>query len=73
MRSTTRAARRLSFLLPLLLLGAAPGAVQAAANNVPWIYKGSDVPQDPAWTFGTLSNHCHSSRAMRNKQRMVAR
>ena len=57
MRSTTRAARRFAFLLPLLLLGTAPGAVLAAsANNVPWIYKGSDVPQDPAWTFGTLSN-----------------
>ncbi|MDP3674238.1 MAG: insulinase family protein [Novosphingobium sp.] len=56
MRSTTRAGRRLGFLLPLLLLGAAPGAVHAAGDNVPWIYKGSDVPQDPAWTFGTLSN-----------------
>ena len=57
MRSTIRATRRFAFLLPLLLLGTAPGAVLAAsANNVPWIYKGSDVPQDPAWTFGTLSN-----------------
>jgi zinc protease len=56
MRSTTRAARRFAFLLPLLLLGTAPGAVQAAGNNAPWLYKGSDVPQDPAWTFGTLPN-----------------
>lgn len=56
MRSTTRAGRRLGFLLPLLLLAAAPGAVYAAGDNVPWIYKGSDVPQDPAWTFGTLPN-----------------
>ena len=56
MRSTTRAARRFAFLLPVLLLGTAPGPLLAAGNTAAWLYKGSDVPQDPAWRFGTLSN-----------------
>jgi zinc protease len=55
MRSPFRAAQRFGFLLPLLLLGASPAPALAQANT-PWIYEGSDVPQDPAWTFGTLAN-----------------
>ena len=34
----------------------AKNAVRAAAPAVPWLYKGSDVPQDKAWTFGVLPN-----------------
>lgn len=50
-------ARRLGLLLPLLLLSAAPLDARAPAKaDVPWLYKGSDVPQDKAWTFGVLSN-----------------
>ncbi|HUQ13785.1 MAG TPA: insulinase family protein [Novosphingobium sp.] len=56
MRSPSRAAARLGLLLPLLLLGAAPGASLAAAEGKPWLYQGSDVPVDPEWTFGTLPN-----------------
>ena len=47
-------ARRLAFLVPLLLLGASP--LPVAAADTPWLYEGSDVPQDPAWTFGVLPN-----------------
>ncbi|MBB3861485.1 zinc protease [Novosphingobium hassiacum] len=52
-------ARRLGLLLPLLLLSAAPLDARApapASAQTPWLYKGSDVPQDKAWTFGTLPN-----------------
>jgi zinc protease len=31
----------------------APGAASASA---PWLYRGSDVPQDKAWLFGVLPN-----------------
>lgn len=31
-----------------------PDAAKAGAR--PWLYENSDVPIDPAWTFGTLSN-----------------
>ncbi len=27
-----------------------------AAAAVPWLYVGSDIPRDPAWTFGVLPN-----------------
>ncbi|HEX8574465.1 MAG TPA: insulinase family protein [Allosphingosinicella sp.] len=40
-------------LLLLLLLVAAP--VQAAGDSG-WFYRGTDIPPDPAWTFGTLPN-----------------
>ncbi len=50
-------ARRLGLLLPLLLLSAAPITARPPAKaDVPWLYKGSDVPQDKAWTFGVLPN-----------------
>jgi zinc protease len=38
---------------------AAAAAQPAAAPQVdtsPWLYKGSDIPQDPDWHFGTLPN-----------------
>ncbi|OYX64018.1 MAG: peptidase M16 [Novosphingobium sp. 32-60-15] len=57
MRSPVLRARRLGLLLPLLLLSAAPLEARAPAGaQVPWLYKGSDVPQDKAWTFGVLPN-----------------
>jgi len=40
----------------------APRAVPVAAaatpavDTSPWLYKGSDLPHDPAWQFGTLAN-----------------
>ena len=40
-------------LLALLLLLAAPAY---AAGDGDWFYRGSDIPPDRAWTFGTLQN-----------------
>jgi zinc protease len=40
-------------LLALFLLVAAP---VSAAGDPTWFYKNSDIPPDPAWTFGTLPN-----------------
>ena len=66
------ASRVLAALRPLLLLAAAlplplsaqqtaPHAVPAVATPstdpaTPWLYRGSDVPRDPAWRFGELAN-----------------
>lgn len=64
MRSRNTRARRFGLFLSLLLVSAAPVVAEAPAkapsaatkSNVPWLYKGSDVPQDKAWTFGILPN-----------------
>jgi len=34
----------------------ASAALPAGASSGPWLYKGSDVPQDKRWTFGVLPN-----------------
>ncbi len=39
--------------LALLILAAAP---VSAAGDSSWFYKNTDIPADPAWTFGTLPN-----------------
>jgi zinc protease len=44
---------RRCLLALLLLLVAVP--VQAAGDSS-WFYRNSDIPPDPAWTFGTLPN-----------------
>ena len=31
-------------------------AFAQAKETTPWLYKGSDIPADPAWRFGTLPN-----------------
>jgi zinc protease len=49
-----RFSRTLACLLPLLLLPVAAPA--PAKEQVPWLYKGSDVPPDREWTFGELPN-----------------
>ena len=66
-----RAVRRFVPCLPLIALVLAPvptaaGAKPArkastasampAGRNVPWLYRGSDVPQDKEWVFGELPN-----------------
>jgi zinc protease len=33
-----------------------PIPTSSPAKAVPWLYKGSDIPPDPAWTFGVLPN-----------------
>ena len=40
-------------LLLLALLAAAPAS---ATGDTDWLYRGSDMPRDAAWTFGTLPN-----------------
>ena len=35
---------------------AAPTAVVPTERPAPWLYKGSDIPPDPNWLFGTLPN-----------------
>ncbi|MEY2927134.1 MAG: hypothetical protein RL367_1611 [Pseudomonadota bacterium] len=58
--SLLRAARLV--LLTLAALGLVPLTVASAAaaatspDSQPWLYKGSDIPPDPAWTFGVLPN-----------------
>lgn len=42
--------------LPAIAQVAAPAAAPVAVDKAPWLYKGSDVPQDPEWRFGTLPN-----------------
>lgn len=66
MRSTFRAVRHFAGLVPLLALAAAPAlslvpqtafaAGADAASDAPWLYRGSDVPQDKEWVFGQLPN-----------------
>ncbi|MGJ3647374.1 M16 family metallopeptidase [Sphingomonas sp. GlSt437] len=34
----------------------AAAATPAAVDRSPWLYNGSDIPQDPDWHFGTLPN-----------------
>lgn len=61
-----RAGWRLPLLLPILMLAApAPAQVSAelpapkalqAEGETPWIYRGSDVPQDKEWLFGEMDN-----------------
>lgn len=64
---TVRALRSLTSALAALGLLAAPLSAQTAASDksavtakavksTPWLYKGSDIPPDPAWTFGVLPN-----------------
>ena len=43
-------------LLALLLLAAAPAL---AGGDADWLYRGSDMPRDAGWTFGTLPNGLH--------------
>lgn len=55
----SRALRSFACLLTLMPMAVVPhsGAqtvTEAAAT--PWLYRGSDVPQDPAWKFGELQN-----------------
>ncbi len=50
----------LSLCLLLFCLLAVPGLAVAqeveTEDNVPWLYKNSDVPVDKSWTFGELDN-----------------
>jgi zinc protease len=45
--------RSLLALISLFILFAAPAR---AAGDGDWLYRGSDIPRDEAWTFGTLPN-----------------
>lgn len=55
------AARSLACLLLLSQIPAQPvmaqdATAQPASAEVPWLYRNSDVPPDPAWHFGELDN-----------------
>lgn len=59
----TRFRLSLACLLPLVVLAAPPAAPakaptkdSSAKASVPWLYRGSDVPQDKEWVFGELPN-----------------
>ena len=41
---------------PVLAKAPAKAPVKAAPASVPWLYRGSDVPQDKEWIFGVLPN-----------------
>jgi zinc protease len=59
MLSFSRAVRSFACLLALLPLAALPSAgaqPSADAAVTPWLYRNSDVPQDPEWLFGELPN-----------------
>ena len=72
MHVKSRAQRLLAFFVPAMALLLAPALDAAgaatkkrvaaapvlAANtpDVPWLYRGSDIPQDPEWIFGELPN-----------------
>jgi len=57
----------LRFLALALLFILAPATVQAQQPQLqpqsqpatPWLYRGSDLPPDPSWRFGTLPNGLH--------------
>lgn len=60
-----RAARRFVSLVSVIALVSAPALAQStpppapatkAPYTGPWLYEGSDVPQDKAWVFGVLPN-----------------
>ncbi|HMP55389.1 MAG TPA: insulinase family protein [Novosphingobium sp.] len=55
-----RFARLAALVLPLAFLAAPPAPAapprQEAASTEAWLYRGSDVPQDREWQFGTLAN-----------------
>lgn len=46
----------LAFSLPALADAQPAKPPAAAAETQSWLYKGSDIPPDPAWTFGVLKN-----------------
>jgi len=62
MLSISRAVRALLLALSLVALplqalaGQAGQVVPAVDARTPWLYQGSDVPQDPEWRFGVLPN-----------------
>lgn len=43
-----------SLLLAFLILVSGPAFAQSGDGD--WLYRGSDIARDPAWTFGTLPN-----------------
>ena len=54
---TAGVALLLLFATPLLAQQPAPAAPAAqASGDADWLYRGSDIPRDPAWRFGTLPN-----------------
>ncbi len=56
-RAPLLASLLLGVAVPALGQAGAPVAAPAVAvDTTPWLYKGSDIPHDPEWHFGTLPN-----------------
>ncbi len=56
-RAPLLASLLLGVAVPALAQAGAPAAAPAVAvDTAPWLYKGSDIPHDPEWHFGTLPN-----------------
>lgn len=56
MNSIMRVAASLLLLFSLLLSPLQPALAKAGNDDVPWLYKNSDVPPDREWKFGELAN-----------------
>ena len=56
MNPLKRFARIFVCLAAVALLAGPPLSLTVAAQEVPWLYKNSDVPQDKEWKFGELPN-----------------
>lgn len=56
MSPISRAAFALALSFSLLLAPAPSVFAQSGGEDVPWLYEGSDVPPDRAWTFGKLDS-----------------
>lgn len=56
-RAPVFASLLLGVAVPALGQAGAPASAPAVAvDTAPWLYKGSDIPHDPEWRFGTLPN-----------------
>ncbi len=56
-RASVLASLLLGVAVPALGQAGAPNSMPAVAvDTAPWLYKGSDIPHDPEWRFGTLPN-----------------
>lgn len=66
-KAPMRLLRAAALFLLLLLAGPvlaqqpapSPAPTAQTSGDADWLYRGSDIPRDPAWQFGTLPNGLH--------------
>ena len=56
LRAPVFASLLLGVAVPALGQAGAPAAASVKVDTSPWLYKGSDIRQDPDWKFGALPN-----------------